>query len=107
MSKGRDFIESEVDGAIIEKNPDFGIIRSYYIEELNEQLGTYHIEDKKLETDYVMAFMMGISYILKKLPKQMQKTVSINPLAGYNATMSRPHTSRPQQPMQGNNLVRK
>ena len=54
MSKGRDYIESEVDGAIIEKNPDYGIVRSYYIDELNEQLGSYHVEDKKLTTDFTM-----------------------------------------------------
>ena len=96
MSKGRDYVESEVDGAIIEKNPDFGIVQSYYIDELNEQLGMYHIEDKKLETDYAMAFVMGVSYILKRFPKQVQKIVSMNPLAGYNAQMTKPHSSRPQ-----------
>ena len=89
MSKNRDFIESEVDGAIIEKNLEYGIVSSYYIEELNEQLGMYHIEDKKLETDYVMAFMMGISYITRKMPKSLLKKVVLNPLAGYNAQIRR------------------
>ena len=88
MSKGRDYVESEVDGAILEKNPNYGIISSYYIEELNEQMGMYHIEDKKLETDYVMAFVMGVSYILKKMPKTDAKKINFNPLAGYNATIS-------------------
>jgi len=88
MSKGRDFIESDVDGAILEKNPDYGILRSYYIDDLNEQLGSYHIEDKKLETDYVMALVMGVSYILKKMPKVETKRVMFNPLAGYNASIS-------------------
>ncbi len=97
FSKGRDYIESEVDGAILEKNPDYGIVRSYYIEELNEQLGIYHIDDEKLETDYVMTVMMGVSYIVKKMPKQLQQKVNLNPLAGYNAQMSRPHQSRPSQ----------
>ena len=89
MSKGRDFVESEVDGAIIENNPDYGAFRSYYIEELNEQLGTYHIEDKKLETDYVMAVVMGVSYIVKKMPKQITNKVVMNHLAGYNAQTRR------------------
>lgn len=88
MSKGRDYYESEVDGAIIEKNPDYGIIRSYYIDELNEQLGSYHIEDKKLTTDYTMTLMMGVSYIIKKMPKVDLKKVNFNPLAGYNASIS-------------------
>ena len=89
MSKGRDYIESEVDGAIIEKNPDYGIVRSYYIDELNEQMGSYHIEDKKLTTDYVMTLVMGVSYILKKMPKTDMKKVNFNPLASYNATISK------------------
>lgn len=90
MSSGRDFIESDIDGAIIENNPDFGIVRSYYIDELNEQLGMYHVEDKKLETDYVMAFMMGVSYITKKLPKPQGKPAELNLLGGYNAQMKIP-----------------
>ncbi len=88
MSKGRDYIESDVDGAVLEKNPDYGIIRSYYIDELNEQLGSYHLEDKKLDTDFVMTLVMGVSYILKKMPRQDAKKVMFNPLAGYNASIS-------------------
>ena len=87
MSKGRDYIESEVDGAIIEKNPDYGIVRSYYIDELNEQLGSYHVEDKKLTTDFTMTLMMGISYIVKKMPKTPINKVVFNHLAGYNASI--------------------
>lgn len=105
MSKGRDYIESEIDGAIIEKNPDFGIVQSYYIDELNEQLGTYHIEDKKLETDYVMALVMGVSYIMKKMPKHPTKPVILNPLAGYNASIQTSHNSRPSQ-SQRNGLIK-
>jgi len=89
LSKNRDYIESEVDGAIIEKNLDYGIVSSYYIEDLNEQLGMYHIEDKKLTTDYTMAFMMGVSYIVKKMPKKQDKKVVLNRLAGYNAQIRR------------------
>ena len=85
MSTGRDYTESEVDGAILEKNPDFGSVRSYYIEELSEQLGTYHIEDKKLETDFAMAFVMGVSYISKKVPRNPSKPAQMSTLAGYNA----------------------
>lgn len=90
MSEGRDYYESDIDGAVIEKNPDFGIIHTYFIDELNEQLGTYHLEDQKLQTDFVMTLMMGVSYIVKKFPKQSgKKVVSFNPLAGYNATITR------------------
>ena len=88
MSKGRDYVESEVDGAIIEKNPDYGVVRCYYIEELNEQAGMFHIEDKKLTTDFIITFVMGVSYILKKMPRVDAKKITFNPLAGYNASIS-------------------
>lgn len=88
LSSGRDYYESEVDGAIIEKNPDFGSIESYYIEQLSEQLGIYHVDDKKIKQDYVMTLMMGVSYIAKKFPKQVNKVVELNHLAGYNAQLS-------------------
>ena len=104
MSKGRDYTESEVDGAIIEKNPDYGIVRCYYIEELNEQLGMYHVEDKKLDTDYVMALMMGVSYIVKKMPKISGKKINLNPLAGYEASITR--VNRGRNSIQGNGLIR-
>lgn len=100
MSKGRDFSESDVDGSIIENNPEYGNLRSYYIDELNEQLGIYHIEDKKLETDFVMTVVMGVSYIVKKMPKQITTNkVVINHLAGYNAQVKRENVSRPPQPI--------
>lgn len=89
MSTNRDYIESDIDGAIIEKNPEFGSVRSYYIDELNEQLGIYHVDDQKLETDFAMCLMMGISYIAKKFTRPAGKSVSLNPLAGYNAQVSR------------------
>lgn len=88
MSKGRDYVESEIDGAIIEKNVEYGVVRSYYIDDLNEQLGSYHIEDKKLTTDFVMTLMMGVSYIVKKFNNISLKKVNFNPLAGYNASIS-------------------
>lgn len=96
MSTNRDYIESEIDGAIIEKNPDFGSVRSYYIDELNEQLGIYHVDDAKLETDFAMAFMMGVSYIAKKFTRVAGKAVSLNPLAGYNAQVSREPVNQPR-----------
>lgn len=104
MSKGRDYIESEVDGAIIEKNLEYGIVRSYYIDELNEQLGSYHIEDKKLTTDFVMTLMMGVSYIVKRFGNVPSKKVNFNPLAGYNASIKMDSKSNFQS--QRNTLIR-
>lgn len=103
MAKGRDYTESDVDGAILEKNPDYGIVRSYYIDELNEQLGSYHIEDKKLTTDYTMTLMMGVSYIVKKFSIAPLKKVNFNPLSGYEASITRfDKGGRPH----GNSLVK-
>lgn len=86
MSAGRNFTESEVDGAIIEANPNFGNLICYYIEELNEQLGIYHIDDRKLTQDFVMCLMMGVSYLVKKFPKKQDSNkVELSVLAGYNA----------------------
>lgn len=94
MSKGRDYYESDVDGAIIERNPDYGVIRSYYIDELNEQAGSYHIEDKKLTTDFVMTLVMGTSYIVKKFSVTTSKKINFNPLRGYEASISRFNSGR-------------
>jgi hypothetical protein len=95
VSEGRDYYESEVDGAIIERNANYGLIESYYIQELADQLSIYHIEDKKLKQDHVMTLMMGVSYIVKKFGKaKVGKAVSLNPLAGYNAQFKETRNSR-------------
>lgn len=93
MSEGRSFYESEVDATIIEHNPNYGIIASYYIEKLSDQLGLYHIEDKKLTQDHVMTFMMGIAYIVKKIPR-VGKRAEINTMASYNANIRQNFTRR-------------
>lgn len=89
MSTNREYSESDIDGSIIEKNPNFGSVYSYFIDELNDQLGIYHVDDAKIDTDFVMCFMMGVSYIGKKFKKERGKTISLNPLAGYNSQMNR------------------
>lgn len=43
---------------IIEKNPNYGGIRSYYISEMEDELASYELEDKQLKQDYVMMLMM-------------------------------------------------
>lgn len=89
LSSGRDFYQSEIDGVIIERNPNFGSVSSYYIEKLSEQMGVYHTDDKKLQKDFVMTLMMGVAYIAKKFPKQVSvKKVELNPLASYNTQVS-------------------
>lgn len=88
MGKGRKFVECETDGSIIEQNPDYGGIRSYFIEELANQLGMYHVEDKRLTQDFVMVLMMGVSYIARKFVRAA-KGAALNPLAGFEASIRR------------------
>ena len=95
MSDGRSYVESEVDGAIIEQNPNFGNIISYYIDDLSTQLGVYHLPDDKIKQDFVMTLMMGVSWIAKKQPKAMKAAV-INRLAGYEASIRRTQPIRNQ-----------
>lgn len=95
VSEGRDFYESEIDGSIIERNPAYGLVEAYYILELADQMSVYHIDDKKLTQDHVMTFMMGVSWIVKKIPRgQVGKKVELNPLAGYNAQVAQTRSSR-------------
>ncbi len=71
-------------GDVIEHNPSFGKVRSYYIEELEEQLGSYQIDDKKIEQDAVITLGMGIWYLERKIPKKPQQKIGLNPLGRYN-----------------------
>jgi len=68
MSRGRKFEVNDL-GDAIEHNLEFGSIRSFFIQGLADQLGMYHLEDKKLTQDKVMTLMMGVSYIVKKNPR--------------------------------------
>lgn len=89
MSEGRDYYESDIDASLVERNPDYGKIQSFYIEKLSEQLAVYHIEDQKLTQDHVMCLMMGIAWIASKV-KRRGKPVMMNPLASHNANVVAP-----------------
>lgn len=93
MSAGRDYYESEIDAAIIERNPNYGNIESYYIEKLADQLGIYQVKDDKLKQDYVMMLMMGVSWIVKKVPRNV-KPAQIDLLAGHSAGVQRRPATR-------------
>jgi len=86
MSANRQ-VELDPEGKVIDRNPEFGRLRSYYIPELEEQLGNYQynpekgVSDKRLEQDDVMALGMGIWYLERKLLKSNIKAMSFNPLA--------------------------
>ena len=87
VSEGRN-TKTDEEGKVTDLNPNFGIVRSYYIPELEEQLGNYAfnpdkgVSDRKLEQDHVMALGMGVWYLTKKFNKfQTVKNISFNPLA--------------------------
>ena len=79
--------ETDEENKVIDLNPDFGKIRSYYIPELEEQMGNYQynpakgVSDKRLEQDEVMALGMGIWWLERKLLKNKVKSMNFNPLA--------------------------
>lgn len=93
MSHGRDYYESEIDASIVEKNPNYGNIESYYIEKLADQLGIYQVKDDKLTQDYVMMLMMGVAWIVKKVPRA-GKPAQIDLLAGHSAGITRRPATR-------------
>ncbi len=77
----------DAEGRIIDQNPDFGRLRTYYIPELEEQMGNYQynpekgISDKRIEQDHVMCLGMALWYLERKIMKNAIKMVSFNPLA--------------------------
>lgn len=86
MSEGRKAV-LDTEGKVKEENPNFGRLRSYYIPELEEQMGNYQynpekgISDKRLEQDDVMCLGMAIWYLERKINKSNVKQINFNPLA--------------------------
>jgi hypothetical protein len=86
MSSGRR-TEIDPEGKVKELNPHFGRLRSYYIPELEEQMGNYQynpekgVSDKRLEQDDVMCLGMGLWWLERKLNKNQVTAVSFNPLS--------------------------
>lgn len=86
LSEGRRVI-IDVESKVTDQNPNFGKLRSYYIPELEEQLGNYQynpdkgVTDKKLEQDDVMSLGMNLWFLEKKLFKNTVKNIGFNPLA--------------------------
>ncbi len=83
--------EIGVEGKIVEKNPNFGRLRSYYIPELEEQMGNYQynpdkgVTDKKLEQDHVMCLGMALWWLERKYMKTQAKQINFNPFANNGA----------------------
>lgn len=73
--------EQDEEGIVHEVNPNFGKIRSYLIPDLEDQMGIYKREDKKLEQDEIMALGMGIWYLERKFAGHKTKVFDLNILA--------------------------
>jgi hypothetical protein len=67
-----------VGDGIKELNPEFGTVRSYYLPDLEEQLGAYEIKDDKLEQDWVVALYQAIWLLDKKKLSEKSQTYLIN-----------------------------
>lgn len=80
-------VEYGPEGQVLERNPEFGRIRAYYIQELEEQMGNYQynpdkgVSDKRIEQDDVMALGMGIWWLERKHNRSVVKMGDFNPLA--------------------------
>lgn len=67
------------EGNVVEDNPDFGLLRSYYIPEMGNQLSLYTLKfDKKLRQDYVMALAMLAWYLEYKEQVSVPKKFKVN-----------------------------
>lgn len=77
----------DAEGRIVDQNPEFGRLRTYYIPELEEQMGNYQynpekgVSDKRIEQDHVMCLGMALWYLERKIMKNEIKMISFNPLA--------------------------
>jgi len=80
--------EVDAENKVTDLNPDFGRLRSFYIPELEEQMGNYQynpakgVSDKKLEQDDIMALGMAVWWLEKTFNKlNIKKPLPFNPLA--------------------------
>ena len=79
--------EVDAEQKVVDLNPNFGRLRSYYIPQLEEQMGNYQynpdkgISDKRLEQDDVMALGMALWWLERKFMKNETKMINFNPFA--------------------------
>lgn len=64
------------DGALVEEIEDYGKLRSYIIGEMEDQLGMYQLDDKKLKQDYVVVLYQA-AWFLEKKYRQKEKTTHL------------------------------
>jgi len=60
-----------VDNKIVEDNPNYGGLRSYYVSRIEDELASYEIEDKRLKQDFVVC-LYQFAWFMNKLKKREQ-----------------------------------
>lgn len=68
-------------GKVIEEVPLYGKLRSFYDAILEEQMGNYRVDDKKLEQDHVISLGMALWYMERKFSGHQTKMFNLNILA--------------------------
>jgi hypothetical protein len=75
------------EGKVTDHNVNFGRLRSYYIPELEEQMGNYQynpdkgVTDKRIEQDDVMCLGMAVWWLERRYNRSTVKMGEFNPLA--------------------------
>jgi hypothetical protein len=86
LTEGRK-VSIDPEGKVVDENPNFGRLRSYYIPELEEQMGNYQynpdkgVTDKRITQDDVMCLGMALWWLERKYMKSAVKQIQFNPLA--------------------------
>ena len=77
LTSSRDcFIDES--GRVVEKNPNFGRLRSYYLSELEAELGNYQLKDDKIKQDWVSALYQAIWWLEYRKPLSQIKVFSLS-----------------------------
>lgn len=104
LSDGRR-VKIDEEQKMVDENPEFGRLRSFYIPELETQAGNYQynpdkgVSDKKLEQDDIMALGMGIWWLERKVVKTKITKIDFNPLADTAEKIFQQVVGREQVPV--------
>ena len=72
LTKGREY--EIVDGHIVDRVQNYGLVRSYILPDLEDQLGDYEVKDDKLIQDMVVALYMAL-WLLEKKDRQGDRKI--------------------------------
>lgn len=76
LSEGRKQVRE--DGVLKDKVENFGLIRSYFLSKLANQLAIYQLKDDRIGQDWVSVLYMFAWYIRYKMPMVKPKVININ-----------------------------